>query len=62
NDIAAIRKVKGARLIARPSVHNALFETADGGGVVYWQKLILCCSAGSASPRPSTAPSGWRSR
>ncbi|MCG6522045.1 hypothetical protein K6U39_17175, partial [Vibrio parahaemolyticus] len=23
-----------------------LFETADGGGVVYWQKLILCCSAG----------------
>ncbi len=43
--------MKGARLIARPSVHNALFETADGGGVVYWQKLILCCSAGSASPR-----------
>ncbi|HBX3181813.1 TPA: pyridine nucleotide-disulfide oxidoreductase [Klebsiella pneumoniae] len=54
--------MKGARLIARPSVHNALFETADGGGVVYWQKLILCCSAGSASPRPSSAPSGWRSR
>ncbi|KAB1736458.1 pyridine nucleotide-disulfide oxidoreductase [Klebsiella pneumoniae] len=50
--------MKGARLIARPSVHNALFETADGGGVVY----CLCCSAGSASPRPSTAPSGWRSR
>ncbi|STV34139.1 pyridine nucleotide-disulfide oxidoreductase [Klebsiella pneumoniae] len=23
-----------------------LFEIADGGGVVYWQKLILCCSAG----------------
>ena len=23
-----------------------LFEIADGGGVVYWQKLILCCSTG----------------
>ena len=43
---AAIRVVNGARLIARPSAHSVLFETADGGGVVYWQKLILCCSAG----------------
>ncbi|HCD5045853.1 TPA: hypothetical protein NBS84_003320 [Klebsiella pneumoniae] len=50
--------MKGARLIARPSVHSALFETADGGGVVYWQKLILCCSAGSVSPQQSTVPSG----
>ncbi|HBX6295065.1 TPA: pyridine nucleotide-disulfide oxidoreductase [Klebsiella pneumoniae] len=54
--------MNGARLNARPSAHSVLFETADGGGVVYWQKLILCCSAGGASPRPSTAPSGWRSR
>ncbi|HHL4054186.1 TPA: hypothetical protein ACQ7O8_003612 [Klebsiella pneumoniae] len=54
--------MNGARLNARPSAHSVLFETADGGGVAYWQKLILCCSAGSASPRPSTAPSGWRSR
>ncbi|STV64238.1 pyridine nucleotide-disulfide oxidoreductase [Klebsiella pneumoniae subsp. pneumoniae] len=38
--------MNGARLIARPSAHSVLFETADGGGVVYWQKLILCCSAG----------------
>ncbi|MDU7434983.1 MAG: hypothetical protein E7K91_06200 [Klebsiella pneumoniae] len=47
--------MNGARLNARPSAHSVLFETADGGGVVYWQKLILCCSA---SPRPSTLPSG----
>jgi hypothetical protein len=26
--------VNGARLIARPSAHSVLFETADGGGVV----------------------------
>ncbi len=37
--------MNGARLIARPSAHSVLFETADGGGVVYWQKLILCCGA-----------------
>ena len=35
---AAIRLVNGARLIARPSAYSVLFETADGGGVVYWQK------------------------
>ncbi len=34
---AAIRVVNGARLIARPSAHSVLFETADGGGVVYWR-------------------------
>ncbi|WP_251346928.1 hypothetical protein [Klebsiella variicola] len=38
--------MNGARLIARPSAHSVLFETADGGGVVYWQKLILCCTGG----------------
>ncbi|MBQ4755726.1 NAD(P)/FAD-dependent oxidoreductase, partial [Escherichia coli] len=52
---AAIRVVNGARLIARPSAHSVLFETADGGGVVYWQKLILCCGARELSlPFP-----GW---
>ena len=52
---AAIRLVNGARLIARPSAHSVLFETADGGGVVYWQKLILCCGARELSlPFP-----GW---
>ncbi|HBT4646317.1 TPA: NAD(P)/FAD-dependent oxidoreductase, partial [Klebsiella aerogenes] len=45
----------GARLIARPSAYSVLFETADGGGVVYWQKLILCCGARELSlPFP-----GW---
>lgn len=52
---AAIRVVNGARLIARPSAHSVLFETADGGGVVCWQKLILCCGARELSlPFP-----GW---
>jgi len=52
---AAIRLVNGARLIARPSAYSVLFETADGGGVVYWQKLILCCGARELSlPFP-----GW---
>ncbi|HBR1757225.1 NAD(P)/FAD-dependent oxidoreductase [Klebsiella pneumoniae] len=52
---AAILLVNGARLIARPSAHSVLFETADGGGVVYWQKLILCCGARELSlPFP-----GW---
>ena len=47
--------MNGARLIARPSAHSVLFETADGGGVVYWQKLILCCGARELSlPFP-----GW---
>ncbi|MCS5960684.1 hypothetical protein LNP74_17335 [Klebsiella pneumoniae subsp. pneumoniae] len=34
-----------------PPCTTRCLKTADGGGVVYWQKLILCCSAGSASPR-----------
>ena len=52
---AAIRMVNGARLIARPSARSVLFETADGGGVVDWQKLILCCGARELSlPFP-----GW---
>lgn len=52
---AAIRLVNGARLIARPSAYSVLFETADGGGVVCWQKLILCCGARELSlPFP-----GW---
>ncbi|MVY58453.1 FAD/NAD(P)-binding oxidoreductase, partial [Escherichia coli] len=34
---------------------SVLFETADGGGVVCWQKLILCCGARELSlPFP-----GW---
>ena len=46
--------MNGARLIARPSAHSVLFETADGGGVVYWQKLILCCARELSLPFP-----GW---
>ena len=38
--------VNGARLIACPP-RSVLFETADGGGVVDWQKLILCCGGAS---------------
>ena len=38
-----------------PSAQSVLFETADGGGVVDWQKLILCCGARELSlPFP-----GW---
>lgn len=40
-----ITSLNGARLIARPSAHRVLFETADDSGVVEWQKLILCCGA-----------------
>ncbi|HAT2179026.1 FAD-dependent oxidoreductase [Raoultella ornithinolytica] len=50
-----ITSLNGARLIARPSAHRVLFETADDSGVVEWQKLILCCGARELSlPFP-----GW---
>ena len=60
--MAELQKLWDDALVDAAKVKAAKENTADGGGVVYWQKLILCCSAGSASPRPSTAPSGWRSR
>lgn len=45
----------GARLIARPSSHSLLFETADNALLIHWQKLILCCGARELSlPFP-----GW---
>lgn len=62
-----ITSLNGARLIARPSAHRVLFETADDSGVVEWQKLILCCGARELSlPFPagrcpaSPAPGGYR--
>ncbi len=32
-----ITSLNGARLIARPSAHSVLFETADDSGLVEWQ-------------------------
>ncbi len=53
-----ITSLNGARLIARPSAHSVLFETADDSGLVEWQKLILCCGARELSlPFP-----GWTLR
>jgi NADPH-dependent 2,4-dienoyl-CoA reductase/sulfur reductase-like enzyme len=50
-----IRVFNGARLIARPSAHSVLFETADASGVIDWSKLIICCGARELSlPFP-----GW---
>ncbi len=53
---AAIRVVERRAADCRPApARSVLFETADGGGVVYWQKLILCCGARELSlPFP-----GW---
>lgn len=40
-----ITLLSGMRLIARPSSHSLLVESADSGGVIHWKKLILCCGA-----------------
>ncbi|NDO81192.1 FAD/NAD(P)-binding oxidoreductase [Citrobacter sp. NCU1] len=50
-----ITHLPAARLIARPSSHSVLFETAESCGIVHWQRLILCCGARELSlPFP-----GW---
>lgn len=50
-----ITHLSAARLIARPSSHSVLFETAENCGIVHWQRLILCCGARELSlPFP-----GW---
>ena len=50
-----ITLLNGARLIARPTPHSVVFETADDCGEIRWQRLILCCGARELSlPFP-----GW---
>lgn len=40
-----ITLLNGFRLVARPSSHSLLVESADGGGTIVWKTLILCCGA-----------------